>query len=74
MHSALSNNTLVMNTGLTFGDNTSPSNWEPIARAQHQLAQRFWHDEAIIARSAEFTVAIPDSQNRLSLIEKRALE
>ena len=29
MHSAISNETLIMNTGLTFGDNTSPSNWEP---------------------------------------------
>jgi hypothetical protein len=32
MHSALSNKTLIMNTGLTFGDCTSAaSNWEPIA-------------------------------------------
>jgi hypothetical protein len=34
MHSAISNgSTLMMNTGLTIGNNTSPSNWEPIARA-----------------------------------------
>jgi hypothetical protein len=40
MHSALSNNTLIMNTGLTaFGDNTSPSSLEPIASARQQLAQ-----------------------------------
>jgi hypothetical protein len=36
MHSAISNNTLMMNTGLTFGDSTSPSNWEPIAQARQQ--------------------------------------
>ncbi|KAI2498468.1 hypothetical protein MHU86_16052 [Fragilaria crotonensis] len=42
MHSSISNNTLSMNTGLTFGDNTSPSNWEPIARARQQLAQHYW--------------------------------
>jgi hypothetical protein len=82
MHSALSNNTLIMNTDLTFGDKMSPSNWEPIARARQQLAQRLWHDEDIIARAApylpqfifvppatpaeqtEFTVAIPNLQNR----------
>ena len=45
MHSSISNNTLIMNTGLTFGDNTSPSNWEPIARARQQLAQHFWLNE-----------------------------
>ena len=33
-----------MCTGLTFGDNTSPSNWEPIARARQQLAQHLWHN------------------------------
>jgi hypothetical protein len=55
MHSAISNGTLMMNTGLTFGDNTSPSNWEPIARARQQLAQHLWHDgEAIINQAAKF--------------------
>ena len=44
MHSAISNDTLIMCTGLTFGDNTSPSNWEPIARARQQLAQHLWHN------------------------------
>ena len=45
MHSSISNGTLSMNTGLTFGDNTSPSNWEPIARARQQLAQHYWRHE-----------------------------
>ena len=54
MHSAVSNNTLIMNTGLTFGDNTSPSNWEPIARARQQLAQKLWHDDDIIERAAKY--------------------
>lgn len=54
MHSAISNGTLMMNTGLTFGDNTSPSNWEPIARARQQLAQSLWHTDNIIARAAPY--------------------
>ena len=58
MHSALSHNTLIMHTGLTFGDNTSPSNWEPIARARHQLAQKLWHDPDIIAKAAPYTPII----------------
>lgn len=51
MHSAISNDTLIMNTGLTFGDNTSPSNWEPVARARQQLAQHLWHHDDIIDRA-----------------------
>ena len=54
MHSAVSNNTLIMNTGLTFGDNTSPSNWEPIARARQQLAKKLWHDDDIIEQAAKY--------------------
>ena len=54
MHSALSNNTLIMNTGLTFGDCTSPSNWDPIARARQQLAQTLWHDPDILERAAPY--------------------
>ena len=30
-------------TGSTFGDNTSPSNFEPIANARQQLAWHLWH-------------------------------
>ncbi|KAI2510434.1 hypothetical protein MHU86_4007 [Fragilaria crotonensis] len=56
MHSSISNNTLVMNTGLTFGDNTSPSNWEPIARARQQLAQHYWlhQPEMVIAKAKQY--------------------
>ena len=55
MHSAISNGTLMMNTGLTFGDNTSASNWAPIARARQQLVQHHWHDgDAIITKAANF--------------------
>ena len=44
----------MMSTGLTFGDNTSPSNWEPVARARQQLAQRLWHDDDIIDRAKKY--------------------
>jgi hypothetical protein len=43
MHSAIACNTLIMNSGLAFGDNTSPSNWEPFARARQQYAQHLWN-------------------------------
>jgi len=58
MHSAISNNTLIMNTGLTFGDNTSPSNWEPIARARQQLAQHLWYQDDIIERGRKYLPTI----------------
>jgi hypothetical protein len=54
MHSAISNDTLIMNTGLTFGDNTSPSNWEPVARARQQLAQTLWNDPNILLRARQY--------------------
>ena len=59
MHSAISNDTLMMNTGLTFGDNTSPSNWEPIARARQQLAQHLWltESEATMIKAAKYLPA-----------------
>jgi hypothetical protein len=43
-----------MHTGLTFGNNTSPSNWEPIARTRQQLAQQSWHDPDIIHKAAQY--------------------
>lgn len=51
MHSSISNGTLSMSTDLSFGDNSSPSNWEPIARARQQLAQHLWHKPDIITRA-----------------------
>ena len=54
MHSAISNDTLIMNTGLTFGDNTSPSNWEPVARARQQLAQTLWSNPNIITKAIQY--------------------
>ena len=39
MHSCVIMNCLLLQTGQNFGDNTSPSNWEVIARTRQQLAQ-----------------------------------
>ena len=71
MHSAISNGTLMMSTGLTFGDNTSPSNWEPIARARQQLAQKLWYDHDATMTKAKpylpkFTFAPPGYPCRTS--------
>ena len=55
MHSSISNNTLMMNTGLTFRDNTIPSNFEPVARARQQLAQHLWHQPELHHKVAGFT-------------------
>ena len=52
MHSSISNNTLMMNMGLTFGDNSSPSNFEPVARARQQTAQHLWHKPEFIFEKA----------------------
>lgn len=35
----------VMNTGGTFGDNTTPSNWDVIATARRQVARWLWSNE-----------------------------
>jgi len=49
MHCYLIADVLAAATGTTFGDNTSPGNWEPIARARQELAQHFWHQPDIVA-------------------------
>ena len=54
MHSAMSHDTLIMHTGLNFGGTTSPQNWEPIARARQQLAQKLWHDPDITERAKPY--------------------
>ena len=44
-----------MSTGLTLGGNTSPPNWEPMARARQQLANSLWrNDPEIIERAQPF--------------------
>ena len=48
MHTSLQSGYCVVNTGGTFGDNTSPSNWDPIGLARRQLAWHLWkHDPTV---------------------------
>jgi hypothetical protein len=42
-----------MHNGVTFGNKTSPSNWEPFARVCQQLAQKLWYDKEDIIQRAE---------------------
>jgi hypothetical protein len=51
MHAYLIRKTLYMATGQTFGDNTSPSNWEPVAVSRQQHDKFLWHQPAIVARA-----------------------
>jgi hypothetical protein len=45
-------------TGTTFGDATSPSNFEPVARSRQQLAQYLWSRSDTIDRIQEFLPAL----------------
>ena len=49
MHAALVGGLLIFMTGQTFGDNYSPSNWEPIARARQQVARFLWVQSYTVA-------------------------
>jgi hypothetical protein len=51
MHTFIQGAYSVVNTGGTFGDNTSPSNFDPIGMARRQLAWYMWkHDPAVVER------------------------
>ncbi len=45
---------LFMATGNTFGGNSCPPNWEPIARARQQYAQYLWHQPNTIERAQKY--------------------
>ena len=49
---------MVVNTGATFGDNTSPSNFDPLAMGRRQLAQYLWgSNEDFVPRITKFLPA-----------------
>ena len=49
---------MVVNTGATFGDNTSPSNFDPLAAGRRQLARALWSsDEDFVPRISTFLPA-----------------
>ena len=43
-----------MYTGTTFGDCTSPGNWEVIAKARQQLAQYLWRQPDSVERTKKY--------------------
>ena len=52
LHASVQCGYAVLNTGSTFGDNTSPSNFDPIALARRYLSQFLWlHDPLVITRT-----------------------
>ena len=64
MHNSIQCNLGVFNTGGTFGDNTTPPNWDIIAQVRQQLAQWLWlHSPNIVAQAAQYlpplTLATP---------------
>ena len=55
LHASLMCGLGVLNTGGTFGDNTTPSNFDPIALARRLLAQHLWStDSPDIARALQY--------------------
>ena len=52
MHMSIQCGYAVLNTGSTFSDNTSPSNFDPVALARRYLSQFLWlHDAQVIERT-----------------------
>jgi hypothetical protein len=51
MHAFLVFGVLFMSTGQTFGDCTSPANWEPVARNRQQYARFLWYQATTLARA-----------------------
>ena len=58
MHSCVIAGYLACSTGMTFGDNTSPSNFEPIADARRQLAKYLWQQSDTISQTTKFLPTI----------------
>jgi hypothetical protein len=48
MHCVTIGTILTAATGTTFGDNSSPQNFEPMAMARSELAQHLWGQEGTI--------------------------
>ena len=54
MHAFLVFGVLFMSTGQTFGDCTSPANWEPVARNRQQYAQFLWRQVLTLAKGMKY--------------------
>jgi hypothetical protein len=51
MHAFLVFGVLFLSTGQTFGDCTSPANWEPVARNRQQKARYLWNQATTLAHA-----------------------
>ena len=58
MHSCIMAGHLACSTGMTFGDNTSPSNFEPIADARRQLARYLWMQPDTVSETKKYLPTI----------------
>ena len=58
LHCKIANGVLFVDTGQTFGDNTSPSNFEAVPNCRSQHAQALWHRPDTIARALPLLPAI----------------
>ena len=59
MHTSVQSGFAVINTGGTFGDNTSPSNFDPIALTRRYISQHIWEfDSDVIDRVRPYLPAI----------------
>jgi hypothetical protein len=67
LHTSMQSGYCVVNTGGTFGDNTSPSNFDPIGMARRQLAWHIWKFEPNVAtRVREFLPQLQMAPNPTS--------
>jgi hypothetical protein len=58
LHCKIANGVMFVDTGQTFGDNTSPSNFEAVPNCRSQHAQALWHRPDTIARALPLLPAI----------------
>jgi hypothetical protein len=58
LHCKIASGVMFVDTGQTFGDNTSPSNFEAVPNCRSQHAQALWHRPDTIARALPLLPAI----------------
>lgn len=55
LHTSVQGGFAVFNTGGTFGDNTSPSNWDILARTRQCSSRHHWlHNPKVIEQAAQY--------------------
>ena len=58
MHSCVVADHMSSSTGLTFGDTSSPANFDPVTEARKALARYLWFEPDTVGRAAEYLPAI----------------